>query len=189
IDQAKSDQRMQSSRQHLAINLVIKFVLLCLFIGTFIASYQSLQTLNTRLANIDVWEATKDIFKVKVGVLPEGIQDNLKADKELNNNLSAFYEEGTSKKEMFLMYSNNFQRSETNTFFYETYLKKDSEINSPEGNSVEIDFNYLKLNPIKSIKGQNVEKEAIISDKVLNIIVPNSKKGLEKDIKNTFLDY
>ncbi|EMK3910296.1 bacteriocin immunity protein, partial [Listeria monocytogenes] len=69
-----------------------------------------------------------DIFKVKVGVLPEGIQDNLKADKELNNNLSAFYEEGTSKKEMFLMYSNNFQRSETNTFFYETYLKKDSEI-------------------------------------------------------------
>ncbi|HEL8826505.1 TPA: bacteriocin immunity protein, partial [Listeria monocytogenes] len=62
-------------------------------------------------------------------------------------------------------------------------------INSPEGNSVEIDFNYLKLNPIKSIKGQNVEKEAIISDKVLNIIVPNSKKGLEKDIKNTFLDY
>lgn len=189
IDQAKSDQRMQSSRQHLAINLVIKFVLLCLFIGTFIASYQSLQTLNTRLANIDVWEATKDIFKVKVGVLPEGIQDDLKADKELNDNLSAFYEEGTSKKEMFLMYSNNFQRSETNTFFYETYLKKGSEINSPEGNSVEIDFNYLKLNPIKSIKGQNVGKEAIISDKVLNIIVPNSKKGLEKDIKNTFLDY
>ncbi|ECZ7678904.1 bacteriocin-associated integral membrane family protein [Listeria monocytogenes] len=189
IDQAKSDQRMQSSRQHLAINLVIKFVLLCLFIGTFIASYQSLQTLNTRLANIDVWDATKDIFKVKVGVLPEGIQDDLKADKELNDNLSAFYEEGTSKKEMFLMYSNNFQRSETNTFFYETYLKKDSEINSPEGNSVEIDFNYLKLNPIKSIKGQNVEKEAIISDKVLNIIVPNGKKGLEKDIKNTFLDY
>ncbi|PWR44084.1 bacteriocin immunity protein, partial [Listeria monocytogenes] len=78
--------------------------------------------------------------------------------------------------------SKKFQRSETKTLFYETYLKKDSEKNSPEGKSVEIDFNYLKLNPIKSIKGQNEEKEAIIRDKVLNIIVPNSKMGLVKDI-------
>ncbi|MBC2375503.1 DUF1430 domain-containing protein [Listeria welshimeri] len=189
IDQSKSGQRVQSAKQQLTINLVIKFALLCLFISTFITSYQSLQTLNTRLANINVWDSTKNIFKVKVGVLPENIQDDLKADRKLNDNLSAFYEEGTSTKEMFLMYSNNFQRSENDTFFYETYLKKDTEINSPDGNSVEVDFNYLKLNPIKSVKGQNAEKEAIISDKILNIIVPKSKRKYEKDIENTFLDY
>lgn len=66
-------------------------------------------------------------------------------------------------------------------------MNKISEINSPEGNSVEIDFNYLKLNPIKSAQGQNVENEAIINDKVLNIIVPTSKKEFEKDIKKLIL--
>ncbi|ACK41086.1 bacteriocin-associated integral membrane family protein [Listeria monocytogenes] len=189
IDQPKSDQHMQSAKQHLAINLVIKFALLCVFIGTIIASYQSLQTLNTRLANMDVWNDAKNIFKVNVGVLPENIQDDLKADRKLNDKLNAFYKEGTAKKEMFLMYSNNFTRVENDTFLYETYLNKISEINSPEGNSVEIDFNYLKLNPIKSVQGQNVENEAIINDKVLNIIVPMSKKEFEKDIKKAYLDH
>lgn len=189
IDQSKSDQHMQSAKQHLAINLVIKFALLCVFIGTIIASYQSLQTLNTRLANMDVWNDAKNIFKVNVGVLHENIEDDLKADRKLNDKLNAFYKEGTAKKEMFLMYSTNFTRVENDTFLYETYLNKISEINSPEGNSVEIDFNYLKLNPIKSAQGQNVENEAIINDKVLNIIVPMSKKEFEKDIKKAYLDH
>ncbi|EKF1881020.1 TPA: bacteriocin-associated integral membrane family protein [Listeria innocua] len=189
IDQPKSDQHMQSAKQHLAINLVIKFALLCVFIGTIIASYQSLQTLNTRLANMDVWNDAKNIFKVNVGILPENIEDDLKADRKLNDKLNAFYKEGTAKKEMFLMYSNNFTRVENDTFLYKTNLNKDSEINSPQGNSVEIDFNYLKLNPIKSAQGQNVENEAIINDKVLNIIVPISKKEFEKDIKKAYLDH
>ncbi|EBF5198236.1 DUF1430 domain-containing protein, partial [Listeria monocytogenes] len=189
IDQPKSDQHMQSAKQHLAINLVIKFALLCVFIGTIIASYQSLQTLNTRLANMGVWNDAKNIFKVNVGVLPENILDDLKADRKLNDKLNAFYKEGTAKKEMFLMYSTNFTRVENETFLYETYLNKISEINSPEGNSVEIDFNYLKLNPIKSAQGQNVENEAIINDRVLNIIVPMSKKEFEKDIKKAYLDH
>lgn len=117
IDQPKSDQHMQSAKQHLAINLVIKFALLCVFIGTIIASYQSLQMLNTRLANMDVWNDAKNIFKVNVGVLPENIEDDLKADRKLNDKLNAFYKEGTAKKEMFLMYSNNFTRVENDTFY------------------------------------------------------------------------
>ncbi|MBC1490169.1 DUF1430 domain-containing protein [Listeria sp. FSL L7-1485] len=189
IDRSLAKNQVQSQKQRLVINLGIKLVLLVLFASMVVSSFQSFQTLNNKLENFKDWGKTKDIYKVQVGLLPESLQDDLKMDRSLNNKFNTFYEQGKANKEMFLMFSENFQRIDNETFFYETYLEKDNQINSPEGNSVEIDLNYLKLNPIETVQGQQVENKVINRDKVLNIIVPESKKNLADAIKTMYLDF
>ncbi|WP_338678450.1 DUF1430 domain-containing protein [Listeria ivanovii] len=189
IDKPLAKNQVQSQKQHLIVNLGIKLVLLMLCGSIFFSSYQSFQTLNNKLDSFEEWGKTKDIYKVRVGLVSEELRDDLKMDRLLNNKFSAFYEQGKINKEMFMMFSGNFQRIDDETFFYKTYLKNDSQINSPEGNSVEIDLNYLKLNPIETVQGQRVEKEVISQDKVLNIIVPESKKSFADEIKSMYLDF
>ncbi|MBC1485602.1 DUF1430 domain-containing protein [Listeria seeligeri] len=189
IDKPSAKNQVQSQKQHLVSNLAIKLVLLVLFISIFVSGYQSYQTLNNKLENFEEWGKTKDIYKVGVGLLPEELQDDLKKDRLLNDKFSAFYELGKAKKEMFMMYSGNFQRVDDETFYYETYSKNDSQINSPEGSSIDIDLTYLKLNPIETVYGQLAEEEVINQDNVLNIIVPESKKKLEDELNRIYIDY
>ncbi|EMG26973.1 hypothetical protein [Listeria fleischmannii] len=147
-----SSIKRQTTKQQLLFNLVTKFILAFSLTLLFVTFFKSYLTLSGEMKNFATWNDVNTVHKVQVGLISEDVQDDLKKDAVLNNKFSAFYEQAKETKNAFIMDSTNFQRIENNQFQYLKLIQSKNDILSPQGRSVKIDANYLRLNPIRAIE-------------------------------------
>ncbi len=69
-------------------------------------------------------------------------------------------------------------------YSYKYNVNDKKEIYSPQGRSVTINRNYLNVNPIKTINGENVTSQIDDSKNTLNVLVPIKFKRWKKQLWN-----
>ncbi|MED3951503.1 DUF1430 domain-containing protein [Priestia aryabhattai] len=175
------------------ISFIIKTVISLVLFGLLIMSLDNFYYLKRKVDSLHYWEHTQNIFKVEVGPLSEDIDNNLKLDRDLNNRLFNFYKKLESNNDGFLMKSNNFNVvnyvDNKPIYSYKYNVNDKKEIYSPQGRSVTINRNYLNVNPIKTINGENVTSQIDDSKNTLNVLVPIKFKKMEKTIVESYKEW
>ncbi|WP_100332836.1 bacteriocin-associated integral membrane family protein [Bacillus xiapuensis] len=175
------------------ISTILKAVVSIILFGVMSSALLNFQHLSDKVASLEYWNQTKDVFRVQVGVLNSDLNENLEADRELNNRLFAFYKEIESKNDAFLIESENFQMIDyfngEPIYQYMQHIVDESEIYSPEGRNIIIDKNYLDINPIHSVKDASINDQLQNDENTLNILVPKKYKEWEYQIINSYKEW
>nr|WP_317360194.1 DUF1430 domain-containing protein [uncultured Tyzzerella sp.] len=170
-------------------NYVIKFlsIILCFLVVTNI--YNNINIYKDMENNLVYWNKFKDINKIVRRYVGENV---LEIEMELMPKFNDFYEDIVRNNNAFIINASNYSSMETlsgkKIYDYELNSSEDNlpEID-PNGKTIIINENYLKINPIKTINNNDARDYIIYDDKVLNILVPQFLKQYESEIKENFI--
>ena len=122
-----------------------------------------MQRLQRREKALEYWDNTKQIYTINFRGYDNSVTDLSKEQRQINDELSRFYQEGIKGRQVFLMNSDNYAKESDGkggwTYAYQYKGTKEEQICSPYGRSVKIDENYLKRNPIKTCNGKAVKEQ------------------------------
>lgn len=151
-----------------------------------------MQRLQRKEKALEYWDNTKHIYTINFRGYDNSVTDLSKEQKQINDELSRFYQEGIKDMQVFLMNSDNYAKEADGkggwTYAYQYKGTKEEQICLPYGRSVRIDENYLKRNPIKTCNGKSVKKQIEHKKNTLNLLVPEQYKKYEKKIIKQYKD-
>ncbi|MBA8759841.1 hypothetical protein GWK87_05915 [Staphylococcus schleiferi subsp. coagulans] len=134
-------------------------------------------------SSIKYWDVTKNAYKTLVS--DQGQLKNQKIADQLGHHLKDYYNSSYNKG--FIIDVWNFHNTDGRPL-YKLNEKENANI-EPEGKTITIDVNYLKMHKIHTTKGQNVLDNLQKDDQTQNIIVPIKYKQYEKTIEAQFKDH
>jgi len=162
----------------------------CLLIGSYFLLVH-LQDLSARRTNLSHWGLAEDVYH-----LPTSHFWPIEHELTMSERMVSFYETLFASHHAFLMDARNI-------YFYEVtrlalpfdlpyILMEIEELNlpfaiNPTGNRIDIDLNYLQLNPIRTMSGAPIETYIIHDDFTSNILVPIQFAPYEAEIKAAYL--
>lgn len=150
--------------------------------------FNELEAYQQQLKNISYWNKAKNVYRLTVTNQLD-IKD-LSLDRKFNDQSLALYKVLKSQKNAFIMDASNYypleDKKNKTTYIYELNLKNNKPPYSPEGQSITVDENYLKVNPIKLEKGSNLHSKLSSNPNILNILVPEKYKKSEQQIRDLY---
>lgn len=146
--------------------------------------------LDKNLESLVGWNDTKNLFNLQEIYSPFNY-DNLASEDILNNKIFRVYEDLSEEDKVFIMKTDNFERSinaAKNEYVYNYLLDADNEEDfySPQGKNIVVDKNYIKRHTIKLAGTGKVIDKIDDSLDVLNLLVPEKYRIHEKIIENSF---
>ncbi|PFU77886.1 hypothetical protein COK91_29080 [Bacillus cereus] len=172
------------------ISVILKVVVSLLLFGIISSSLENIYQLKNQLKGLEYWKQTQDVFRVQVQRLNTNVLDKPKSNRDLNDRFFNFYKEIEANHNAFLIDSGNFHvighNNEKPIYSYTDAIKDINSIYSPSGNSIIIDKNYLKVNPIKDIEGKDASHQISNDKNVLNVLVPQNMKKFENQIITSY---
>lgn len=174
-------------------SIAFKLILLVSLLGLVCVSLERYETLNTRLEGMRYWNKTQNVYRVQVGVLNNEVLNDLRINKDYNDRMNLFYNSIKKHNNAFLINSDKFNiinyKNDKPIYNYMMDIKKPIDIYSPQGRSIVIDSNYLKLNPIWDKDNTIIDNQIKHKQNVLNIIVPHQYKKYENEVIKKYLDW
>lgn len=157
------------------LNIIVRFVLAVFLLLGLQQGISTFQSLKKTISQQEKWSLLKDYSYL--GVVSATGQEvvSFQNDKDMRKNFRLLYKELESQGAFYISPSNY-------------YLNKDSSLNSDplgmNGRKVEINKNYLAVNPIKDIQDKNVEIPRQNKNEI-TVLVPMQFKKNEMNIKNS----
>jgi bacteriocin-associated integral membrane protein len=161
-----------------SLNIVVRFVLAIFLLIGLQQGISTFQGLNDTLSKKEKWSLLKSYSYL--GVIANSGQDefnHLQNDEEKRQKFQLFYKELESKGALYISPSAYYMNSSS-----------DAELNpnpwGMEGRKVEINKNYLSINPIKDIDGKQVKMPEPNENEV-TVLVPIKFRKYESDINSS----
>lgn len=182
---AKSTAVLKNSKPvHLIkrVNYVVKAIFSILAVSMFIISFQDLSTIIKQNSNLSKWNQTK--YYATIGfTVDDSIMDDYVSEYNFN----------TKIQKLCSLLNNNGAMLFSPSSYYSANAKEKSQYDqfptySPYKESVCINNNYLKLNPIYNLDGNRVEINNEDTDN-MTILVPVKYKNYSQIIKKLYQDY
>lgn len=171
----------------LLFNKAIIFILLLFSVSFFSEQYSYL---NSRLGNIDYWNKAKNVYKTFVS--NQGQEKSIEIERSIHIKLSSLYKE-LNNKGAFLIDSTNYSliigKDKKPEYFYMKNLQVGNYRYGSDGESIIINENYLKQNPIKTSENIDVFNYFSEDENTLNILVPEKYKSEEEKLYKDYLSY
>jgi putative ABC transport system permease protein len=184
----KGKRTTTSLNTTILINKIIISLIMCFIVGSLFNQYNDLQQ---KLENVKYWDKTKNIYKTTIS--NQGQLDNLVLDRQYNDRLYSLYKELKINKNAFIINAVNYsilgKNDDKITYLYNININKGNYEYGPHGKSIQIDEGYLRVNPIKLSNNKILKDSLNPENNILNILVPEKYKSMEKDIYNSYLDY
>ncbi|WP_239253742.1 hypothetical protein [Listeria ilorinensis] len=158
------------------VGKIFAFSLLLFFLYHTAMGWQELKQAEIRLQS---WDRTKSIYKTELRYL-DYVQNNTEAALTEADNLLQLYDYLEKEKQGFIM--------DTSTFWPEKLPDGEYPSDISTEKSITVSPSYFDFNPIADANDQDVTKQIKYDDKIVNVIVPESLKGQEKQIEKNFLD-
>jgi hypothetical protein len=166
------------------IYVMIKIIMVLILLYTT-AIFSSLLTQSKNLLkNQKVWDdSAKDIYVLRINDVGQDIETEIEID--VQKRISKLYGYLCDNNNAFFMDAEDY-------FAYKQY-GGDIDINGllTDGfyTHITVSPNYFLYNPINTIDNNNVLDEVVVSNQVLNILVPESLLYLQDKYEEQFLDY
>lgn len=183
----KSILRGKSEKPELNVLIQInKFFIFLAIIFVSVMLKNKYYLLNSKLENLQYWNKTQNIYKILISATAN--LDNLEIGRRQNDKLEHLYKTLELNKGAFLIDAENFTVL-NDEYAYLHFQNEDDFKYGASGNSITIDKNYLIQNPITLYNTEESVDNLINYDSnVLNILVPNRYRSLEKEIISSYLD-
>ncbi|WP_252312869.1 DUF1430 domain-containing protein [Sinobaca sp. H24] len=169
---------------------VILTTILFWVVATSLLQWHQLQE---KVENLAYWNQSQDTYRTTLSSSTDAILNDLEKDRELNQRMLSFYQRMEIEEDAFLMESENYNVQGWNgverEYFYEEYMSAEEARYSPDGERVTINANYLEINPIEGSNNQEVIHQMANDENTLTLLVPESYRKIEKDIKEHYLEY
>ncbi|WP_020062194.1 DUF1430 domain-containing protein [Bacillus sp. 123MFChir2] len=163
----------------------LNYSLKCIFIVFLLFSIfnwnQIQNELNRKLANLSLWDKTKNIYSTKVTYNGE---NNREVNYKTGQIMKEFYHNMEKEYKGFMIDASNYAMLSSEYVYNLNTEGKDAEL-SPSGKSVTINLNYLYYNPIKLSNGK-IEEKIIRDPNVMNVLVPKKFQKYENKIKDEY---
>ncbi|MED4587677.1 DUF1430 domain-containing protein [Priestia flexa] len=172
------------------MSIILKTLVSIILFSMISFSFMKYNDLTNKLNSLSYWDDTHDVFRIQMGVLNNDVLDNLKLDRDLNDRLSLFYKKIKKNNQAFLIEAEKFNvidyKDEKPVYSYMLGIKNTNDIYTPNGRSIVIDENYLKVNPIQSSNNLPIIKQIHEDKNTLNLLVPEHLKTIEDHILNSY---
>lgn len=159
----------------------------------FSSSLNNYKLLSQKLDAINYWDETKNIYLVSVGNIDEKYINDLEHNRNLNDRLYRFYKEMEIKRHAFLIKSDSFIRvnpvGEDIEYSYLLNLNEKNKFYGPFGKRIDINLNYLDVNPIESVGNLSIPEQFDYDTNTINLLVPIKFKKYDKEIIKSYRDY
>lgn len=176
--------KIKGEKPYTLVN-VLNYSLKCIFIVFLLFSIfnwnQIQNELNQKLANLSLWNKTKNIYSTKVTFNGE---NNREVDYKTGQVLKEFYHNMEKEYKGFMIDASNYSMLNGEYVYNLNTEEKDAEL-SPSGKSITINLNYLYYNPIELSSG-TIEEKIIRDPNVMNVLVPKKFQKYEDTIKNEY---
>lgn len=171
------------------LSLGFKLIITLILFNIITLSLTNFLDLKQQLDNKSYWTKTQEVFSLNFA--PTGINyDDLNIDREINDNVNKLYQELEKHKNAFIMHANNYlvigRNGREPIYNYTMNTTQENEVYSVAGRSVSISENYLKVNPIVDVNGQNVINQFNNDSNTLNILVPEQYAIYEEKIVESY---
>ncbi|MBJ8056096.1 DUF1430 domain-containing protein [Bacillus cereus] len=165
--------------------IFLNYSLKCIFIVFLLFSInnwnQIQNELDQKLANLSLWNKTKNIYSTKVTFNGE---NNREIEYKTSQAMKEFYLNMENEHKGFMIDASNYSIINGEYIYNLNTEGKDAEL-SPSGKSITINSNYLYYNPIQLSSGK-IEEKIIRDSNVMNILVPKKFKKYKNRIENGY---
>lgn len=176
--------KIKGEKPYTLVN-VLNYSLKCIFIVFLLFSIfnwnQIQNELNQKLANLSLWNKTKNIYSTKVTFNGE---NNREIDYKTGQIMKEFYHNMEKEYKGFMIDASNYSMLNGEYVYNLNAEGKDAEL-SPSGKSITINLNYLYYNPIELSSG-TIEEKIIRDPNVMNVLVPKKFQKYENTIKDEY---
>lgn len=176
--------KIKGEKPYTLVN-VLNYSLKCIFIVFLLFSIfnwnQIQNELNQKLANLSLWNKTKNIYSTKVTFNGE---NNREVDYKTGQVMKEFYHNMEKEYKSFMIDASNYSMLNGEYVYNLNTEEKDAEL-SPSGKSITINLNYLYYNPIELSSG-TIEEKIIRDPNVMNVLVPKKFQKYENTIKDEY---
>ncbi|MBT2255914.1 FtsX-like permease family protein [Priestia megaterium] len=158
------------------LNIIVRFIIAVLLILGLQQGISTVLGLKSTVDKQEKWSLLKDYSYL--GIIATNDPKLFDFDKKKRNQFQQFYKELESQGSLYISpsayYSNN-----------SSDIPLDSNPWGMDGRKVEINNNYLSVNPIVNINNKKVDISETSSENQINVIVPIKFKKYENNIKKT----
>lgn len=178
-------------RNYQFVSLILKTVVAASLLYIVSSSITNVTTLKQQLGNISYWNKTQGIFRIQMK-LPDTIGD-LNKDRFINDKIATMYQLLKVNRHAFVINAQNFinlQPADKEPYLaYETNTQGEKQIFSTSGRRIDINENYLLINPIEAANGKEILNQINNSSNVMNILVPEKYKKYTSLILENYKEY
>nr|WP_187441512.1 DUF1430 domain-containing protein [Bacillus subtilis] len=166
------------------LNIFVRFILAVFLILGIEQGISKFQVLKSTVSNQEKWSLLKDYSYLGMIATPEQKQEtlNFQKDKEKRKKIQLLYAKLESQGAFFIYPSDYYSNSNDKQI-----TSQDINPWGEEGRKVEINKNYLSVNKIKDIYGENVKIPPSNKDEI-NVLVPIKFKMYKENIEKTLAE-
>ncbi|MBQ2800145.1 MAG: DUF1430 domain-containing protein [Lachnospiraceae bacterium] len=163
----------------LTFHILLKEAFLIILLVGCINLVQQINYLKIEQDNLKIWDRAEDIYSIALNYVGESRE----AEVKLKKLYSLLEQQGG-----FMIDAQNYELADGENHLYDYNAPGEESYFDPYGRTITVNENYLKVNPI-TINGDTslVEEKIVYDDTVRNILVPETLKKYEDEIKMRFL--
>ena len=165
---------------------ILKFFCVIFFLSSVNNFHSNFLLYQSNISNLSDWGKTEHIHRMKLNYSGER---DLAIDLLISNRISLLYKDLVENKDMFIIDASNYNKISSGEYIYiANSVDIPADIN-PNGKTVTIDENYLKVNPIYDSNNLVIYNQIQYDPYVLNILVPEKLREFENQIKANFREH
>jgi len=163
------------------LHLVLKSAFLITLIVGCCNLISQIQYIRMQQDNLRIWENAENVYSVNLNYVGESRESELK--------LKQFYDSVNQVGDAFLIDAQNYEMVDEENHLYDYNRPGEESFYDPYGQTIIVNENYMKQNPItKNGETETVISQIIYDENVRNILVPENLKKYESEIQKRFLE-